>query len=199
MNRSTPSLPVHHHLPELTQTHVHRVCDAIQPSHPQSSPSPTAPNPSQLQSLFQRVSSSHEVAKVLEFHSASASFPPKEPLLSLFASHVAPRILGILQLTEQKYVNRKLPCTSEKLLLLWNQSIQHNLCLTLFKSYAGTSKVLHGIGERLLAQIYTQGSNSCYITGFLWDLGFLDFCCLIFKIGLLLLPVFFYSYFTILY
>ena len=53
MNRSTPGLPVHHHFPEFTQTHVHRVCDAIQPSHPQSSPSPPAPNPSQHQSLFQ--------------------------------------------------------------------------------------------------------------------------------------------------
>ena len=53
MNRSTPGLPVHHHLPEFTQTHVHRVCDAIQPSHPWSSPSPPAPNPSQHQSLFQ--------------------------------------------------------------------------------------------------------------------------------------------------
>ena len=67
MNRSTPSLPVHHHLPEFTQTHVHRVSDAIQPSHPRSSPSPPAPNPSQHQSLFQWVKSSHEVAKVLEF------------------------------------------------------------------------------------------------------------------------------------
>ena len=47
MNRSTPGLPVHHQLPEFTQTHVHRVCDAIQPSHPLSSPSPPAPNPSQ--------------------------------------------------------------------------------------------------------------------------------------------------------
>ena len=47
MNRSTPSLPVHHQLPEFTQTHVHRVSDAIQPSHPLSSPSPPAPNPSQ--------------------------------------------------------------------------------------------------------------------------------------------------------
>ena len=46
MNRSTPGPPVHHHLPEFTQTHVHQVCDAIQPSHPQSSPSPPAPNPS---------------------------------------------------------------------------------------------------------------------------------------------------------
>ena len=53
MNCSMPGLPVHHQLPEFTQTHVHRVCDAIQPSHPLSSPSPPAPNPSQHQSLFQ--------------------------------------------------------------------------------------------------------------------------------------------------
>ena len=69
MNRSTPGLPVHHHLPEFTQTHVHRVRDAIQPSHPRSSPFPPAPNPYQHQSLFQWVNFSHEVAKVLEFHS----------------------------------------------------------------------------------------------------------------------------------
>ena len=67
MNRSTPGLPVHHQLLEFTQTHVHQVSDAIQPSHPVSSPSPPAPNPSQHQSFFQWVSSSHEVAKVLEF------------------------------------------------------------------------------------------------------------------------------------
>ena len=67
MNCSTPGLPVHHQLPEFTQTHVHQVGDAIQPSHPQSSPSPPAPNPSYHQSLFQWVNSSHEVAKVLEF------------------------------------------------------------------------------------------------------------------------------------
>ena len=67
MNRSKPGLPVHHHLPEFTQIHVHRVHDAIQPSRPLSSPSPPAPNPSQHQSLFQWVSSSHEAAKVLEF------------------------------------------------------------------------------------------------------------------------------------
>ena len=53
MNCSTPGLPVHHQLPEFTQTHVHRVRDAIQPSHPLLSPSPTAPNPSQHQSLLQ--------------------------------------------------------------------------------------------------------------------------------------------------
>ena len=67
MNRSTPGLPVHHQLLEFTQTHIHGVSDAIQPSHPLSSPSPPAPNLSQHQSLFQWVSSSHEVAKVLEF------------------------------------------------------------------------------------------------------------------------------------
>src|SRR5574337_887708 len=53
MNRSTPGLPVHHQLPEFTETHVHQVSDAIQPSHPLLSPSPLAPNPSQHQSLFQ--------------------------------------------------------------------------------------------------------------------------------------------------
>ena len=67
MDCSTPGLPVHHQLLEFTQTHVHRVGDAIQPSHPLSSPSPPVPNPSQHQSLFQWVNSLHEVAKVLEF------------------------------------------------------------------------------------------------------------------------------------
>ena len=67
MNLSTPGLPVHHQLPEFIQTHIHQVSDAIQPSNPLSSPSPPAPNPSQHQSLFQWVNSSHEVAKVLEF------------------------------------------------------------------------------------------------------------------------------------
>ena len=67
MKHSMPGLPVHHQLPEFTQTHVRRVSDAIQPSHLLSSPSPPAPNPSQHQSLFQWVNSLHEVAKVLEF------------------------------------------------------------------------------------------------------------------------------------
>ena len=65
MNRSTPGLPVHHQLPEFTHTHAHRVSDAIQPSHPLSSPSPPAPNPSKHH-LFQWVSTSQEVARVLE-------------------------------------------------------------------------------------------------------------------------------------
>ena len=67
MNCSTAGLPVHHQLPESTQTHVHWVGDAIQPPHPLSSPSPPALNLSQHQGLFQWVSSLHQVAKVLKF------------------------------------------------------------------------------------------------------------------------------------
>ena len=74
MNPSTSGLPVHHQLPGFTQTRVHRVSDAIQPSHPLSSPSPPALNPSKHQSLFQWVNSLHEVVKVLEFQLQHHSF-----------------------------------------------------------------------------------------------------------------------------
>ena len=67
MDCSTPSFPVHHQHPELAQTHVHQVGDDVQLSHPLSSPSPPNFNLSQHQGLFQWVSSSHQVAKVLEF------------------------------------------------------------------------------------------------------------------------------------
>ena len=69
-----PGLPVHPQLLEFTQTHVHQVGDAIQPSHPLSSPSPPALNLSQHQGLFKSVSSSHQVAKVLEFQLQHQSF-----------------------------------------------------------------------------------------------------------------------------
>ena len=74
MNCSTPGLSVPHQLPEFTQTHVHQVSDAIQPSHPLSPPSPPAPNPSQHQGLFQWVSPSHQMATVLEFQLKHQSF-----------------------------------------------------------------------------------------------------------------------------
>ena len=74
MNRSTPGLPVYHQLLEFTQTHVHWVGDVIQPSHPLSSPSHPALNLSQHQGLFKWVSSSHQVAKVLEFQLQHQSF-----------------------------------------------------------------------------------------------------------------------------
>ena len=74
MNRSTPGLPVHHQLPEFTQTHVHWAGDAIEPSHLLSSPSPPAFNLSQHQGLFKWVSSSYHVANVLEFQLQHQSF-----------------------------------------------------------------------------------------------------------------------------
>ena len=74
MDCSTSGLPVHHQLPEFTRTHVHRVGDAIQPSHPLSSPSSPAFSLSQHQGLFQWVSSLHQVAKVLEFQLQHQSF-----------------------------------------------------------------------------------------------------------------------------
>ena len=74
LNRSMPGLPVHHQLLESTQTQVHRVGDAIQPSHPLSSPSSPALNLSQHQGFFKWVSSSHQVAKVLEFQLQHQSF-----------------------------------------------------------------------------------------------------------------------------
>ena len=76
MNHSTPGFPVHHHLPEFTQTHVHRLGDAIQPSHPLSSPFPPAPNPSQHQSLFP-VSQLFAWGSQSTGVSALASFLPK--------------------------------------------------------------------------------------------------------------------------
>ena len=83
MNCSTPGLLVYHQLLEFTQTQVHRVSDVIQPSHPLSSPSPPAPNPSHHQSLFQCVSSLYEVAKVLELQLYHQSFQrtPRTDLL----------------------------------------------------------------------------------------------------------------------
>ena len=74
MHCSTPGFPVHHQLPDLAQTHVHWVSDAIQPSHPLSSPSPPAFNLSQNQGLFQWVSSSDQVAKVLELQLSYQSY-----------------------------------------------------------------------------------------------------------------------------
>ena len=81
MDCSTPRLLIHHQLPEIAQTHVHRVGDAIQPSHPLSSPSP-AFNLFQHQGLFQWVSSSHQVAKVLEFQLQHQSFQRISGLIS---------------------------------------------------------------------------------------------------------------------
>ena len=86
MNRRKPGLPVHHQLPEFTQTHVHRVSDAIQLSHHLSSPYAPDPSPSQYQGLCQWVNSSHHVAKVLEFQLQHQSFQWDSGLISFMKS-----------------------------------------------------------------------------------------------------------------
>ena len=92
MNRSTPGLPVHHQLPEFTQTHVHWVGDAIQPSHPLSSPSPPAFSLSQHQGLFKWVSSSHQVAK---YRSFSFSISPSNEYSGLISFRIDWLDLGV--------------------------------------------------------------------------------------------------------
>ena len=105
MTHSTPGLPAHHKLPEFTQTHVHWVGDTIQPSHPLSFPSPPAFNLSQYQGLFRWVSSSHQVAKVLEFQLQHQSFQwtPRTDLLwdGLLGSPCSLRDSKVSSLTPQ--------------------------------------------------------------------------------------------------
>ena len=115
MNHSTPGLPVHHQISEFTQTHAHWVGNAIQPSHPLSSPSPPAPNPSQHQGLFQWINSSHEVATVLEFQLQHQSFQrtPRTYLLQdeLVGSPCSPRDSQESSLTPQfKSINSSALC-----------------------------------------------------------------------------------------
>ena len=92
VNHSTPGLPVHHQLPDSTQTHVHWVSDAIQPSFPLSSPSPPALSLSQYQGLFKWVSWSYKVAKVLEFQLQHQSFQwtPRTDFFLLLISNISP-------------------------------------------------------------------------------------------------------------
>ena len=115
MNCSMPGLPVHHQRPELTQTHVHWVSDAIQPSHPLSSPSPPAPNPSQHQGLFQWVNFLHEVAKVLEFQLQHQSFQWTPGLISF-------RMDWLDLLAVQGTLKSLLQHHSSKASILWNSA-----------------------------------------------------------------------------
>ena len=112
-----PGLPVHHLLPEFTQTHVHWVDDAIQPSQPLSSPSPPALNLSKNQGLFKWVSSSHQVAEGLEFHLQHQSFQ-WTPRTDLF------RMDWLVLLAFQGTLRSLLQHHSSKASILW--------CLALF-------------------------------------------------------------------
>ena len=115
MNCSTPSLPVHHKLPEFTQIHVHWVDDAIQPSHPLSSPSPPSPNLSQHQGLFQQVNSSHEMTKVLEFQLQHQSFQEHPGLISF-------RMDWLDLLAVQRTLKSLLQHHSSKAYILWRSA-----------------------------------------------------------------------------
>ena len=123
MDCSTPGFPVLHHLLESAQTHVHRVSDAIQPSHPQSSPSLPAFNLSQHQDLFHWVGSSHQVAKVLEFQLQHQFF---QSCLSLgLTGLISLQSKGLSRVfsnfTEQKYqfVNAQLSLWSNSHIYTW--------------------------------------------------------------------------------
>ena len=112
MNRSTPGLLAHHQLPEFTETHVHRVSDAIQPSHPLSSPSPPAPNPYQHQSLFQWVNTSMKWPKYWSF---SFNIIPSKEIPGLFSF----RMDWLDLLSVQGTLKRLLQHHSSKASILW--------------------------------------------------------------------------------
>ena len=127
MNCSTPAFPVHHQLPELAQTHVHQISDAIQPSYPLPSSSPPAFNSSQHQGIFHWVSSSHQVAKV----SASASVLPKN-MQDWFP-------LGLTGFDLQGTRKSLLQHHSSKALIIWNSA---SFIVQLSHPYTTTGKTI---------------------------------------------------------
>ena len=153
MNRSTPGLPVPHQLLEFTQTHVHRVSDAIQPSHPLSSPSPPAPNPSHHQNLFQWANSSYEVAKYWSF---SFSISPSKEILGLisFRMHWLDLLAaqGTLKNLLQHHSSKVsiLRCSAFFTVQLWNPYI------TTGKTIASTRQTFLGKVMSLLFNILSR-------------------------------------------
>ena len=129
MDYSTPGLPVHQQLPEFTQTHVHWVGDTIQPSHPLTSPSPPALNLSQHQGLFKWVSSSHQVAKVVEF---CFSISPSNEHLGLTSF----RMYWLDLFAVQETVKSLLQHHSSKVSILW--------CSAFFMDYLSHSYMTTG-------------------------------------------------------
>ena len=144
-----PGLPVYHQLPESTQTHVHWVGDAIQPSHPLSSPSPPAPNRSQHQGVFKWVSSLHQVAKVLDL-----SFS-----LLLFASLLFTAIVVKLLCGKQKLIN--VHGFSEKC-LKWGSKVLFN-SLWFFSFYHECINWYFSYNSRWALKYYEDNKWSCVI------------------------------------
>ena len=120
MDLSTLGLPVHHHLPGFTQTHVHWVGDAIQPSHPPSSPFPLAFNLSQHQGLFKWVSSSHQVEFQLQHQSFQWIFRTVKYMANKWGKNGNNDRLYFLGL--QKYCGRRLQPRNSKTLDPWKKS-----------------------------------------------------------------------------
>ena len=108
MDCSMPGLPVHHQLPELTQTHVHWIGDAIHPFHPLSSPSPPTFNLSQYQGLFQWVSSSHQLAKVLELQFQHSPSNEYSGLISFRSGLISLQSKGLLRVFSRTTVQNTL-------------------------------------------------------------------------------------------
>ena len=131
MDCSTPGLPVHHQLPEPTQTHVHLASDAIQPPHPLSSPS-SAFSLSQHQGLFKQVSSSCQVAKVLSF---SFNISPSNKYSGLISF----RMDGLDLLPLQRTLNSLLQHHSSKALILWHSAF---FIVQLLNLYMTTGKTI---------------------------------------------------------
>ena len=142
MNHSTPGLPVHHQLPEFTQTHVHWVSDAIQPTHPLSSPSPPAPNPSQCQSLYQRVNTSRGGQSIVVLALASV-FPMKTQLIS-FRTHWLDvlAVQGTLKSILQQH--------SSKVSVVWHSAL---FTIQLWHPYITTGKTIALTRQNFVGQV----------------------------------------------
>ena len=141
----TPGFPVHHQLSELAQTYVHRVSDAIQPSHPLSSPSPPAFNLSQHQGLFKWVSSSHQVAKVW---SLSFSISPTNEYSELISFGMDWLDLLAVQETLKSLLQATEDASPSKLSILWHSAffivqLSHP-CMTTGKTIALTKQTFVG-------------------------------------------------------
>ena len=169
MDGSTPGLPVHHQLPEFTQTHVYWVSDAIQPSHLLSSPYPSAFNLSQHQGLFQWVISSHEVAKVLEFQLQHLSLQrnPRADLLQngVVGSPCNPRDSQESSPTLQfKSINSLALSFTYPIFCIHSSFSEHLGC---FHVFSIVGRVVMNIGLHMsfqirVCQIYVQECN-CWI------------------------------------
>ena len=154
MECSTPGFPVHYQPLELTQTHVHRVSDAIQPSHPLLSPSPPAFNLSQHQGLFKRVSSSHQVAKYCSF-----SIRPSSEYSRLISFRIDWLDLLAVQRTQKSLLQHHSSKASFFGAQLSLQSNSQHPCMTAGKTIALTKRTFVGKVMSLLFNMLFRFSS----------------------------------------